>query len=166
MSKYAFVLASLVAVGCGGAAPSVKAPAVAARVAPAKPGGTATAALPANAIRRSAVQAVLTDGPGAFLQSVAVDDHAVFLAGKFHGFRITALRGESWAGVDLRPGDVVTRVNGFSIEHPEQAAEAFYSLRVASELRVEYERDGEPRELRFGIVEDAGPPADSATRRN
>jgi S1-C subfamily serine protease len=112
------------------------------------------------------VQAVLSAGPGAFLQSLAVDDHAVFLAGKFHGFRIAALRGDTWAGIDLRPGDVVTRVNGFSIEHPEQAAEAFYSLRVASELRVEYERDGEPRELRFGIVEDGGPPSDPAVRRN
>ena len=125
-----------------------------------------SAGLPANAIRRSSVQAVLSAGPGAFLQNIAVDDHAVFLAGKFHGFRIAALHGDSWAGIDLRPGDVVTRVNGFSIEHPEQAAEAFYSLRVASELRVEYERDGEPRELRFGIVEDGGPPSDPAVRRN
>jgi len=166
MRKLAHVLASVIALGCGGSAPPALVPASAVRAAPAKAGASASLALPANAIRRSAVQAVLTDGPGAFLQSVAVDDHAVFLAGKFHGFRITALRGESWAGIDLRPGDVVTRVNGFSIEHPEQAAEAFYSLRVASELRVEYERDGEPRELRFGIVEDAGPPVDAATRRN
>jgi type II secretory pathway component PulC len=117
----------------------------------------ASTALPANAIARSAVQAVLSAGPGAFLQSVAIDDHPVFLGGKFHGFRIAALQGDSWKGVDLRPGDVVTRVNGFSIEHPEEAAEAFYSLRVASELRVEYERDGEPRELRFGIVDDVAP---------
>ncbi len=122
--------------------------------------------MPSNAIRRSAVQAVLTAGPGAFLQNIDVDDHPVFLAGKFHGFRIAALRGEAWAGVDLRAGDIVTRVNGFSIEHPEQAAEAFYSLRVSSELRVEYERDGVPRELRFGIVDDGAPPVDSGTRRN
>ncbi len=97
-----------------------------------------------------------------------MDEHPVFLGGKFHGFRIAALRGDAWAGVDLRPGDVVTRVNGFSIEHPEDAAEAFYSLRVASELRVEYEREGEPRELRFGIFDDgASPPspADAGARR-
>jgi type II secretory pathway component PulC len=164
MRKWAIVLASSAVAACGGNAPAPQAPvAASASVAAVAPGSVA---LPANAIRRSAVQAVLSAGPGAFLQSVAVDEHAVFLAGKFHGFRINALRGDAWAGVDLRPGDVVTRVNGFSIEHPEQAAEAFYSLRVASELRVEYERDGVPRELRYGIVDDGGPPADPATRRN
>jgi type II secretory pathway component PulC len=146
---------SLVFLGCAGEPPPAPAaPKVAA--APLHVDKAATA-LPANAIARSAVQAVLSAGPGAFLQSVAIDDHPVFLGGKFHGFRIAALQGDSWKGVDLRPGDVVTRINGFSIEHPEEAAEAFYSLRVASELRVEYERDGEPRELRFGIVDDVAP---------
>jgi type II secretory pathway component PulC len=124
----------------------------------------------ANAIRRSAVQDALSAGPGAFLQRLTVDEHPVFLGGKFHGFRIAALRGDAWTGIDLRPGDVVTRVNGFSIEHPEDAAEAFYSLRVASELRVEYEREGEPRELRFGIVDGTSSPAvptpDAGTRRD
>jgi S1-C subfamily serine protease len=166
MTKLAIVLASFVAAGCGGGAP---APQVAPRPTSATAPGKATpgvAAVPANALRRSVVDAVLAAGPGAFLQSVAVDDRAVFLAGKFHGFRIAALRGDAWTGVDLRPGDVVTRVNGFPIEHPEQAAEAFYSLRVASELRVEYERDGEPRELRYAIVEDGAPAPAPPTRRN
>jgi type II secretory pathway component PulC len=135
--------------------------------------------VPVGAIRRSVLQEALSAGPGAFLQRLTVDEHAVFSGGKFHGFRIAALRGDTWTGVDLRPGDVVIRVNGFSIEHPEDAAEAFYSLRVASELRVEYERDGEPRELRFGIVDGASPalpergprqddgaPPDAGTRRN
>jgi type II secretory pathway component PulC len=60
----------------------------------------------------------------------------------------------AWSGVDLRPGDVVTSVNGFPIEHPEQAQTVFDSLDVASELRVAYERDGQPRELAYAIVED------------
>ena len=41
----------------------------------------------------------------------------------------------------MKPGDVVTAVNGFSIERPEQAQQAFLSLAVASELRVDYERE-------------------------
>jgi type II secretory pathway component PulC len=154
--------------GCGGQAPSPAAPppATAGRTEPARARGATNAdTLAANALRRSAVQAVLSAGPGAFLQNLAIDDHPVFLQGKFHGFRIAALQGDAWKGVDLRPGDVVTRVNGFSIEHPEEAAEAFYSLRVASELTVEYERDGEPREIRFAIVDD-GPPLDAGTRQN
>jgi type II secretory pathway component PulC len=162
--KAVIALFPLLILGCGGEAPAPTAPhTVAAPMAPA--GKAGASALPANAIARSSVQAVLSAGPGAFLQSVSIDEHPVFLGGKFHGFRIAALQGESWRGIDLRPGDVVTRVNGFSIEHPEDAAEAFYSLRVASELRVEYERDGEPHELRFGIVDD-GPPQDPAKRKN
>jgi hypothetical protein len=116
--------------------------------------------LPPNALRRSAVRRAVADGVGAFLQRVEIDDRPVFAAGKFHGFRIAALKGDPrfWRGVDLRPGDVVTRVNGLAIEHPEDAMQALQSLEVASELRVEYERSGEPRELRFTIVDDDGPP--------
>ena len=108
--------------------------------------------LPTTILRRAAVHAVVAKGLGYFLQRVAIDDRPVFLAGKFHGFRIAALNGDGWRGVDLRPGDVVIHVNGFPIERPEQAMEAFRSLDVASELRVDYERDGVPRELRFSIV--------------
>jgi type II secretory pathway component PulC len=110
--------------------------------------------LPPSAIRRSSVRDLLAQGPGAFLQRIAVDDEAVFVGGKFHGFRITALRGDMWQGVDLKPGDVITGVNGFPVEHPEEALEAFKSLAVSSELKVMYERDGVPRELRYAIVED------------
>jgi type II secretory pathway component PulC len=146
----------VVLAGCGGQAPPPLPPVATTTALPSaqRPGAHP---LPANAIARSTVQAALAAGPGAFLQKVAIDEHPVFLGGKFHGFRITALQGDDWRGIDLRPGDVVTRVNGFSIEHPEDAAEAFYSLRVASELRVEYEREGEPREIRFGIVDDVPP---------
>jgi type II secretory pathway component PulC len=79
----------------------------------------------------------------------------VIVGGRFHGFRIGALRdAHFWSGVDLMPGDVVTSVNGFPIERPEQALAAFDSLEVASELRVAYERGGQPRELVYAIVDD------------
>ena len=45
-------------------------------------------------------------------------------------------------------------MNGFPIEHPEQAQTAFESLEVASELRVVVEREGHPRELVYPIVDD------------
>jgi hypothetical protein len=118
--------------------------------------------LPPGTLRRSDVRRAVADGVGAFLQHVEVDERPVFVAGRFHGFRVAALRGDPryWRGVDLRPGDVVTRVNGMSIERPEDAAQALQSLEVASELRVELERGGEPRELRFAIIEDeANPPS-------
>lgn len=117
--------------------------------------------LPPNTLRRSAVRRAVAEGVGAFLQHVEVDDRPVFVAGKFHGFRIAAFRGDPrfWRGIDLRPGDVVTRVNGMPIEHPEDAMQAMQSLEVASELRIDFERGGEPRELRFSILEDDSGPS-------
>ncbi len=111
-------------------------------------------ALPADSIRRSAVMNVIQAGPGAFLQKVSLDDRPVLAAGKFHGFRIAGLEASLFEGVDLKPGDVVTRIGGMPIEHPEEAIEAFHALEAASELRVDYERDGVPRTLRYRIVDD------------
>ncbi|HZU83450.1 MAG TPA: hypothetical protein VE987_11060 [Polyangiaceae bacterium] len=101
------------------------------------------------------MQAALAQGLGAFLQHVELDDTPVRVGGRFHGFRIAALRGaDFWAGIDLKPGDVVTRVNGLPIERPEQAQTAFEALASASELRVSFERDGQPHELVLSIVDD------------
>jgi type II secretory pathway component PulC len=97
---------------------------------------------------------VIQAGPGAFLQKVSLDDRPVLAAGKFHGFRIAGLEASLFEGVDLKPGDVVTRIGGMPIEHPEEAIEAFHALEAASELRVDYERDGVPRTLRYRIVDD------------
>jgi type II secretory pathway component PulC len=87
------------------------------------------------------------------LQHVELDDQPAFAGGKFRGFRIAALRGTFWSGVDLMPGDVVTTVNGLPIERPEQAQAAFDSIAAATELRVAYERNGQPRELVYRIVD-------------
>jgi S1-C subfamily serine protease len=156
------VLVGVLASACGGAAPSpeVPKPAVAQ---PASPAVAAQASLPANSIRRSQVHAVLSAGPGAFLQRVTLDEHAVFQGGKFHGFRLQKLDASFFDGVDLKAGDVVTHINGFPIERPEEALEAFKSLEVSSELRVGYERDSVPRELRYTIVDDEDGPAPAAS---
>ena len=147
------VLALAVALGgCGGAGPSVVPRSVAAttpvpQVSPAAP-------LPDHTLPRSAVRDVVAQGLGSFLQHVEVSDQPVMAGGKFHGFRVAVLHDTPfWQGVDLKPGDVVTSVNGFPIEHPEQAQTAFDSLEVSSELRVAYERDGQPRELVYAIVD-------------
>jgi len=152
------LIAFLVLAGCSHAQPPVVAANAVQSNAHATPAAvTATGPLPADAIRRSAIRSVLAAGPGAFLQKVSLDDQPVLAAGKFHGFRIASLQADSFGGVDLKPGDVVTRIDGMPIEHPEEAIEAFMALQVASELRVDYERGGVARTLRYRIVEDDGP---------
>jgi type II secretory pathway component PulC len=140
---------------CGGSVeePALPAPRLAATVSE-RPTPPASIVPSGHSLRRADVEGVIAQGPGAFLQRIEVDP--VFAnTGAFRGFRIAALHDEPfWKGVDLKPGDVVTSVNGFPIERPEQAQVAFDSLHVSSELRVAYERDGSPRELVYSILPD------------
>jgi S1-C subfamily serine protease len=107
---------------------------------------------PKDGVARSTVDAALKGGLGRFLANLEVE--AQVDKGKFVGWRIVELRGEMWSGVDLKVGDVVTRVNGFKIERDHEANAAFKSLSVASEIRVNVVRAGKPLEVRFAIVED------------
>jgi type II secretory pathway component PulC len=148
----AVLVIPFVVFGCASSAPPPPKTVVQPQVA-----NASSASLPApdGTLRRSDVRQALSDGLGVFLQSVTVDvDHPVFRDGHFVGFRIAELKGPRWATIDLKPGDVVTAVNGYSVERPEQAQQAFLSLAVASELRVDYERDGQPRSMRLAITDD------------
>lgn len=141
------------AVACGAAKPPAPMPApevVSASPVPQAPQGSTD-----RILTRAAVHTAISQGLGAFLQHVEFDEQPVRVGGKFHGFRIAALHEASfWKGVDLKPGDVVTRLNGMPIERPEQAQAAFEALDQASELRVSYEREGAQRQLVIPIVED------------
>ena len=115
---------------------------------------TTAAAVPERTtqLHRAGVKRTIARGLGYFLQDVTVEDYPVMTAGKFHGFRIKSVNAD-W-GVDLRPGDVVTKVNGMSIEHPEDADAALRSLEKATSLKVDFDRDGKPQTLELPIVED------------
>jgi type II secretory pathway component PulC len=108
---------------------------------------------PPGSLFRKDVNATVEEGLGYFLQRVSVDPEIV--GGKFQGFRIVELRPvEFWQGVDLKPGDVVTKVNGQSIERDIDAYQAFQGLLAAPSLKVSFVRSGSPRELVFAIVDD------------
>jgi hypothetical protein len=106
-----------------------------------------------GAISRDELLPVLDGGLGRFLQNVETEP--AFHKGSFVGFRIVSLfPGEpAFASLDLRPGDKVTRINGKPIERPEQAAAVWEDLRTASNLVVDYRREGEVHALRFAIVD-------------
>lgn len=104
-------------------------------------------------IIRNDLVPVLEDGLGRFLQNVETEP--TFYQGTFVGFRIVSFfPGDlDYASLDLRPGDVVTHVNGRSIERPEQAVQVWEALRSASDLVVLYRRGDEELALRFRIVD-------------
>jgi len=102
-------------------------------------------------IARAQLDDVLAQGIGRFLQRVGTEPHLD--EGRFVGFRVTELRSELFEGVDLQPGDTLVSVNGLPIERPEEAMQVWNTLRVASELTVEYLREGERHQLRFAIAD-------------
>jgi hypothetical protein len=119
---------------------------------PAKPPASAATAAPAAAaipaaapghLARREVERVLQQGPPWLLRRVVPEE--VIREGKFIGWRILSLP-EDWS-LDLKSGDVVTKVNGLSIERPDDLWAAWMQLQSAVELRISYERDGRPRDL-------------------
>ena len=115
------------------------------------PAQATAAPKPITSLKRAAVKATIAQGLGAFLQNVSVEDWPVMHEGKFHGFKIRSINAD-W-GVDLKPGDVVTRVNGIVPEHPEEADAALRSLEKAPALKIDFERDGKAKTLELPIVD-------------
>lgn len=138
----------LFAVACGDSRPPKNA-STAAPTATAEPGPAADGPL---RFSRPQAKAIVQRGLGAVLVNVAIEDQPVFVGGKFHGFKIAALKGDLQRS-GLGPGDVIVRVNRMPIEKPDQAFAAFKSMENANELRIEYERAGTPRELVIPIDE-------------
>lgn len=140
----ALVASLSLVLGCGGEAqpPPAKAP----PRPPASAAATASPAAPPGHLARREVEQVLTKlGPSWLLRRVMREE--VFdKTGKFAGWRLTGLPDE-WSAVDLRPGDVVKRVNGMALETPDDAWAAWKSVAKARELRVSLEREGAAREL-------------------
>jgi type II secretory pathway component PulC len=111
----------------------------------------------AGEIPRDKLLAVLGAGPGRFLQRVRVkkasDDQ-----GRFAGWRIVELfPGEAGANA-IVPGDIVVRVNGQSVERPEQFKNVWDSLALSSELVVTVRRGAMQSDVRYRIVTEQLPP--------
>jgi len=135
-------------VGCG-AAPEP--PPVAPKAVAKAPAQKVAARPPAGALYRDDVNALIERGFPQFLQRVEVEPRLV--DGEFRGWSIVNLNpSDFWSGVDLKPGDIVTRVNGLPIERETEAFDAFESLKQSDALRVAFQRDGQSRVLEYKII--------------
>lgn len=150
------VSASTLAVGVGcGSSGRTRAPDEVDETAKAGASASAEAAMPdeppvpEGSVSRIGMDRVLLRGPGWLLRQVGIDD--VIRANKFVGWRVDRLP-TSWDSGGLQPGDIVTKVNGASLENQDDFWNAFVKLTEASELRITFERDGKPGETVIPIV--------------
>lgn len=104
-------------------------------------------------LTRQVLADAAAQGLGHFLSEVDVSP--VLEGGRFVGFRLNSARNlRRWrrAGADLRPGDVVTRINDQPIDRPERALGCLAALRDASELRIDLVRRGEAVQVRLAVA--------------
>ena len=109
---------------------------------------------PAPGVGRQQLVHLLGASPGAFFAHVEIE--AAFDGGRFVGWRLADLPGQRPRWLDLRTGDVVTAINGLGVERPDDALRIWETLQVASEVHIEYRRQGEARSVRIP-VHDQGP---------
>jgi S1-C subfamily serine protease len=114
-----------------------------------------TAFVKPGVLKRSAVVRVVEAGIGRWLAGGAEVERKIAKS-RFQGWEIRRLYSGDpcYATVDLRPHDVVIRVNGKPIEKPEQAFDVLSSLRTAPELVVDFLRDGQPQKLTLQIADE------------
>jgi type II secretory pathway component PulC len=112
-------------------------------------------------LRRSLVTRTVDAGMGRWLAGddpsqlqVIVDPKVE--RGRFRGWVVRKLYPEDpcYREVDVRPGDVVVKVNGRSVERPEHADTVWKSLRTAPALTVELLRDGRPITVTLPIADE------------
>jgi len=135
------------------------APAVAPAPSVAPPAMMVTATLPPGEIARSDYERVLQEPPGAFLARISVEPTFRLRAAgetqappQFLGWTVRRLD-PRFGPSALRRGDVIVKVDGRSVERPEQFAEAWRAARGQSQLTIDVVRDGKPQQLVWRIVD-------------
>lgn len=126
---------------------------VPAKVEPA-PTQSCTMFVKTGVLRRAALVRVIEAGLPRWMQGVEGD--RALANHRFQGWLIKSLYpgDPCYQEIDLRPGDVVQKVNGKSIEKPEQAFDVAESLRTAPAIVVEFLREGKPQRISITIADE------------
>jgi type II secretion system protein C len=101
------------------------------------------------------VQQVLRDNPALIGQ--IIQRQPVLAEGKLRGMRVyPGANAQAFGRLGLRAGDLVTAINGTTLEGQTRGEEIFNSLNGAAEARVTIVRNGSPLELQLNLAEIAG----------
>ncbi len=107
--------------------------------------------VPGNSVAR--VQQVLRNNP-ALIAQVIQRQPVISPEGKLRGMRVyPGTNVQAFNRLGLRPGDLVTAINGTTLEDQTRGEEIFNSLTGAAEARVTVIRNGSPLELHLNLSE-------------
>lgn len=113
---------------------------------------------PGHLARVEVDRILVTHGASWFFRQVMIDP-VMRRDGKFSGWRVVGLPAD-WSSVDVRPGNVVTRINGLTLERPEEFWEVWASVAKTAEVKIDLMRDGAARQVIIPI--DGAPSAETA----
>ena len=95
---------------------------------------------------------LVNDDPG--LISQIMRPQPVFAGGEMKGFRVyPGANRQAFARMGLRPGDMVTAINGTPLNDKDRAQEIFGTLASSTEARVTITRNGRQQELVLNIAQ-------------
>lgn len=107
---------------------------------------------PNNGNSAARVQQVLRDNPALIGQ--IIQRQPVLAEGKLRGMRVyPGANAQAFGRLGLRAGDLVTAINGTTLEGQTRGEEIFNSLNGAAEARVTVVRNGSPLELQLNLAE-------------
>ena len=75
-----------------------------------------------------------------------------YKGGKVNGFKLVGMKpGSIYYELGIRPGDIITSVNGKPLDSPNRALELYQKLGSLSNVSIEVDRSGQKRNLSFNI---------------
>jgi general secretion pathway protein C len=100
-------------------------------------------------ISRAKLDATLAD-----MNSLATQARIVpsFKNGQADGFKLFSIQpGSVYSAIGVENGDVIERINGFDINSPEKALEAYSRLKDSANFDIQVERRGQPVTMSYTI---------------
>ena len=114
-----------------------------------RPGGDSRTVAAVENIRR-----LVQQDPGILdqvMRTVPSYDNA---AGKLRGFRAYPGRNRQiFARLGLKPGDLVTAINGTALDDPQRSQEVFNTIQTSDHVTVTVERGGQKQEITLNIAQ-------------
>jgi general secretion pathway protein C len=121
------------------------------QVLPGAPPPTASA-LATEAPMADRMRKLITEQPS--LLADVMRPQPVFANGKQTGYRVYPGRNRAAFGrLGLKPGDLVTAINGTSLDDPEHGQEIFRTLGSSPEARVTVTRNGQQQDLTLNLAQ-------------